>query len=373
MAALTFATSETITVEAEGIGSTVEEAVQSSLRMAISTAVGSLFRSWSSLDTSLEYREDEIIEETVFKEKILSFANAYVKDYEILEHSENDGLFTVIIKAEIKLQALEGTMLRNAMGFKTLDGAKLLAIFEANEGTDVSGGEMVSSILKDFGFPKDCWSFTESQTEIVLTTANSVQIVLSVTLATDTEKFFGFSKQLEEILDRVCGKTIIETVYTTRMEDWDNVSLSDFISDSKYRNVIRFFQSTKDGQYTFKEYFLNTSNALEKEIYDAFKQYERDFDAYAMNVSMIDGLEKEIHVVKNLRVSSSSLLLNNSTLGFARTSQKANQFILFPGIIRIVPGKMRLSNSPLEFNIELEIPRNVFEETKKIKLELVNE
>ncbi len=342
LSTILLASTEYISVEADGLGTTTEEAVNNSLRNAISTAVGSLFRSWSSLDSYFENKGDDIIEETVFKEKILSFANAYVRDYEILESSEKDGMITVKIKADIKLQTLESSILRNATGFKNIDCAKLLSIFEANSETYRNGAEMVYAILKDFGFPKDIWSFSQTQTQIISTSGEIVKIAFDVTLKPDYEKYTGFLVQLEEILDEACGKTLVETINTVKYEEWDSILLSDFIKDGKFNHVIRIFKEKNGGVYTFKQYFLNFSNDLEIEIYEAFKKYEDDFSSYSMNVTFMDSLEKEIFKIKKYQNIEFESALKKFHSRFCKNKSKCKSIHSLSGNVESRSGKTQI-------------------------------
>ncbi len=41
-------------------------------------------------------------------------------------------------------------------------------------------------------------------------------------------------------------------------------------------------------------------------------------------------------------------------------------------MLRVDPGKLRLSENKLDFKLELNVQREIFKQTKKIKLELVN-
>jgi len=363
---------EFISVEAEGIGTDIDEVMTNAMREAITTAVGAIFRAYSEMDSTFQSIGEEITEELSFKEQILTFTKAYIKDYEILEKTQEDGIITVKIKALIKLQALEGSILRIAEGFSDFNGDKLLRIYEANTTTDTNRQAMVYAILKDFGVPSDLWSVEEIQTQIISSDEEKVIIQVSSCLKPDAEKYNGFLKQLEEVLDRACAKKMIETVYSEKDDNWDKILLSDFIQDSKFRKIIRLFKEKNKNTYTFKQYFLDTTNEMEENVFEAFEEYSDDFESYSMTMILMNIKEEEIFKLTDIRVTASGLILKNDTLGMAYTSQKTRQHILFPGTIRIVPGKLNLTQQDIFFSFEVEVPRKTFTETKKIKINLTN-
>jgi len=363
---------EFITVEAEGIGTNIDEALTNAMREAITTAVGAIFRAYSQMDSSFQSIGNEITEELSFKEKILTFTKAYIKDYEVIEKSQDETIITIKIKALIKLQALEGSILRNAEGFSCFDGEKLLRIYEANTTTETNTQEIVYAVLKDFGVPRDLWTVEEIETKIISSNENNVTIKVDSCLTPDMEKYLGFLKQLEEILDMACAKKMTETLYAETDDEWDKILLSDFIRDSKFRSVIRLFKEKKGNTYTFKQYFLNTSNEMEEYVFEAFEDYCDDFDSYSLEMTLLNVKEEEIFKLTDIRITASSLILKNATLGLAFTSQTARQYILLPGTMRIVPGKLNLSQQNIRFSFEVEVPRQTFMEAKKVKINLTN-
>lgn len=363
---------EFISVKAEGIGTDIDEAMTNAMREAITTAVGAIFRAYSEMDSTFQSVGDEITEELAFKEQIMTFTKAYIKDYEVLEKAQDDGIITVKIKALIKLQALEGSILRIAEGFSDFNGDKLLRIYEANTKTDTNTQEIVYAILKDFAVPRDLWSVEEIQTHIISSDEEKVTIQVSSCLKPDVEKYNGFLKQLEEVLDRACAKKMIETVNSERDDEWNKILLSDFIQDSKFRKVIRLFKEKNKNTYTFKQYFLDTTNEMEENVFEAFEEYSDDFESYSMTMVLMNVKEEEIFKLTDIRVTASGLILKNATLGMAYTSQKARQHILFPGTVRIVPGKLNLTQQDISFSFDVEVPRKTFTETKRIKINFTN-
>lgn len=365
--------SGTIEVTVTGLGETVEIAVDSGLKQAIELAVGALIRGYSEMDSSLTVTATDIIEETKFQEKILSFSKAYIQHYEILRTTEKSGLWYVDLFCKVKQSALESTMLRNGIGVTHFSGSALLNIYERNQLTDVNAGRMVTAVFEDFSVPHGLWRVKEVKTEIAGTTAQEVELWVSVVLTPDSDKYRGFLSELEEVLKVVREKESIESVKADKQDNWRSMLLSSFFYDPKYRDVIRIFNAEKPNEMVFHNYYFLAEEPMGAEIFEALKALYQKKSSYSLQVTFFDVFQVAIHQKDHIRVTQSGMLLNNNTFGFSYSSQKGNQFYLLPGSFRSEPGKLKLSVQDLTLSFEMKMPKEVFGAATQLIVEIVKE
>jgi len=365
--------SGTIEVTVTGLGETVETAVDNGLKQAIELAVGALIRGYSEMDSSLTVTATDIIEETKFQEKILSFSKAYIQQYEILQTTENSGLWYVELFCKVKQSALESTMLRNGIGVTHFRGSELLNIYERNQLTDVNAGRMVKAVFEDFSVPHGLWRVKEVKTEIAGTTAQEVELWVSVVLTPDSDKYRGFLSELEEVLKVVREKESIESVKADKQDNWRSMLLSSFFYDSKFRDVLRIFNAEKPNEMVFHNYYFLAEEPMGAEIFEALKALYQKKSSYSLQVTFFDVFQVAIYQKDHIRVTQSGMLLNNNTFGFSYSSQKGNQFYFLPGSFRSEPGKLKLSVQDLTLSFEMEMPKEVFGAATQLIVEIVKE
>lgn len=362
---------QSIPVKVTGIGETVQLAIDNGLKQAIEVAVGMMVRSYTKMDSQLTVTATDIVEQTTFQEKILSFSKAYIQNYTVLQTTLQSGLYYAELECLVRQEALEGAMLRNGIGIRSFDGSKLLTMFEINTTTDVNAGEMILAIFEDFEVPHGLWAVSETQTEILASNSQTVNVRVKITLSPDIEKFKGFISELEEVLKQASPKSVTEKVKFDTVDIWKSMLLSSFISDTNYRNVLRIYTEAAKESLSFREYFFDDTIEMEKQVVDALQKIAVQKNSYDLQLTLYDNLNKNIFRKEHIQVSQNSLLLGKNTFGFAYTGQRGNQFFLLPGSLRIEPGKVKASLNVLTFSLELEIPRAVFAESKKIVVEIL--
>jgi len=366
-----FCTSLIYEVKVTGVGETVQIAVENGLRQAIEIAVGALIRGYSELDSNLTVTATDIIEQTAFREKIISFSKAYIERYEILDSYEKWGLRHVDLFCEVRQSALESTMLRNGIGETHFDGSQLLNIFEQNRITDINSGEMVTAVFEDFSVPCGFWEVSEVKTEMLDSTAQEVKIRVSIILSPDLEKYKGFLSELKEVLRVVCEKSVYENVKAETHSAWKSLLISSFLSDSKYPDVVRIFDQAKNNEIIFHDYYFRPYVLIEKEFIEALKNLYHKSPSYSLRLVFYNAFGEELFRKDHIRTSQSGFLLNNNAFGFSFSSQKGSQFYILPGSFRSEPGKIKLSLEDIHLSLELTASKDIFKEAVKAVVEIV--
>lgn len=364
---------EIIAIQVTGTGENVEKAVSNGLKQAVEIAVGSIIRAYSEVDETITITSTDISADIQFKEKILSFSKAYIQNYQISEYFEEDGLVYAEMNCEVRLDALEASILRNGIGMAFFEGSKLLYLFERNKLTEWNAGEMASAIFKDFSFPAGLWGVSEIKTEIKETTPESVKAEFTITVKPDEEKFRGFLSEFEELLKNICEKEITEKVKFEELSGWKTTLLSNFLYDPNYRNVIRIFSGISKNSIEFREYYLDSDTKMEKQILDSIKDFYNGKNSYSLKVLFFNQMKEKIFLIEGIKATEKNLLLSRNNFGFSSTSQKGLQYFITTGNIRIEPGKIRFSQEDLRFVIEADIPRDIFTAIEKIECRIIEE
>jgi len=131
-------------VEAVGSGLNSEDALKAAFSRAVETAVGVL------LDSKTIIENDELL-----SERILTFSNGYIESYKIVSKSEDNGLVTIRISAEVRNEKLAAKLKSLSIGgVANVDGASLAAQAITKNKAFGDARMMLDAALKDF--PASC-------------------------------------------------------------------------------------------------------------------------------------------------------------------------------------------------------------------------
>ena len=360
---------DTVEIEATGYGTTLEEATDNAIKHALELATGILVRSYSSLDSSLTIDASSVVQTEEFKENILTFSRAYIKDYEITSVSELSGMFEVAIVATIRLKALEETMLRNRIGVKSFEGDKLLALFEANTKTVENAAKLTEAILNDFDAPRGYWRIGEISTQIIGTEGENVTLEIIVELVPDIESYMGLVRELSEVLDMVASKAITQIMKAEESGDWLRVQLSDLINDQDCRYVVRIIEDISNSKISLKTYFFSSRDSIEYSLWDQLKKHVDSLDSYNFVITLTDEMRNLLFYSELKNLAQGGLLLNGAGLGLIYTGQKSNQIIFAPAPLYIEPGILKVNVQSQKLVWRLIVKKEVLEKAKIISVD----
>ncbi|HPD39506.1 MAG TPA: hypothetical protein PK411_14260 [Mesotoga infera] len=362
-------TDDTVEIVAIGYGNTLEEATDNAIKHSLELATGILVRSYSSLDSSLTIDASGLVYTEEFKENILTFSRAYIKDYEITSISELSGMVEITIIANVRLRALEATMLRNRIGVKDFQGDKLLALFEANTQTVENAAKLTESILNDFDTPKGFWRIGEITTAIVSTDDENAVLEVTVDLEPDVESFKGLINELSEILDMVASKQITQAMKLEQADSWLRVELSSLINDQDCRYVVRVLEERNDRKISLKTYFFSAKDDIEYSVWEQFKRHVDSIRSYEFLLTLKDEMGSILFSSDLKNLAQGGLLLNAPGLGMIYTGQKSNQVIIAPAPLYIEPGVLKINVQPQRLVWRITLNKELLKKAKKISVD----
>jgi len=362
-------TDDTVEIMAIGYGNTLEEATDNAIKHSLELATGILVRSYSSLDSSLTIDASGLVYTEEFKENILTFSRAYIKDYEITSISELSGMVELTIIANVRLKALEATMLRNRIGIKDFQGDKLLALFEANTQTVENAAKLTEAILNDFDTPKGFWRIGEITTSIVSTYDENAVLEVTVDLEPDVESFKGLINELSEVLDIVASKQITQTMKLEQAGSWLRVELSSLINDQDCRYVVRVLEERNDRKISLKTYFFSAKDDIEYSVWEQFKKHVDSIRSYEFLLTLKDEMGSILFNSDLKNLAQGGLLLNAPGLGMIYTGQKSNQIIIAPAPLYIEPGILKINVQPQRLVWRISINKELLKKAKRISVD----
>lgn len=195
-----------VKVKGKGSGETKAVALKAAYRDAVERAVG-LF-----VDA-----EQQMKNEDVLNDQVLTQANGYVEGYEVTKESEANGLVTIQIAARVRRTALvkklSGLMpVQNvALGGALQD---LHAQIESKEARNRDGAALVANVLKDFDPMRQLASLSLASANPVVSEKKAeggdgnVRIGYLFKLELDQKRYFDeFVPKMKQVLDQVALKS----------------------------------------------------------------------------------------------------------------------------------------------------------------------
>lgn len=180
--------SKEMVVVAEGVGKTPAKALKDAFRNSIRQVVGAVF------DAETIIKNDEII-----SDKILSYSDGFVKRYEILSESEDDGLFRKRIKATVERRSVIAKLKASNVTVKSVDGEGLFSSAVTKSEAKANATALLKKSLLDLP---------------TLLTANVVkkpeyeegrsELIVELEIAVDKQAYAAYSKRLDLLLKKIC-------------------------------------------------------------------------------------------------------------------------------------------------------------------------
>jgi len=189
------------TVVVEGVGANEEEALNNAFARSVESAVGLLVDATTIVDN------DEVI-----TEKILTFSNAYIKQYKVVKPTRKlNGITYVNISATVKVDVLAKKLTGLAiLGTRDVDGKSLAAEMSTKAKLVGDFKAMLAEATK--GFPVSCLNATVGELQVGTPDARGeVEIVVPVTVSVNEEKYRAFDQAIRQLLGAAAKKKASHT------------------------------------------------------------------------------------------------------------------------------------------------------------------
>jgi|GEM_PF-2400284 len=203
---------QTQEVIAEGVGATTDEAVKDAYRNAVRQVVGAV------VDAETLVKNDEIIDD-----KVLTYSDGFIKDYEEVDGSKNvkGGLHRIKIKAQVERRSVIAKLKAANVTVKEVDGKGLFA--EAVTQLDAEK-DAAALLQKQFeGFPQSCITATViGEPKLVSQTGETGTVKITVQIEPDLKAYKAFSGKLVSILDKLAKE---KGEFTAKYQKIEHVGL----------------------------------------------------------------------------------------------------------------------------------------------------
>ncbi len=180
---------ETVTVVADGAGSTPDEATRDAIRNAVRQVVGVL------IDSETLVKNDDLI-----SDKVIAASNGFVTKYEKLSEKKDGGLIRVRVRAVVEKGRVASRLKEAKVITTAVDGSSLAAEKMTKEDAKKNAKGLIAKQL--VGFEKLL------KAEVVGRPALDKEgtLVAQVAVGVDEERYFAKVKDLEAVLDKVAAK-----------------------------------------------------------------------------------------------------------------------------------------------------------------------
>ncbi|MDR1383563.1 MAG: hypothetical protein LBJ67_06935 [Planctomycetaceae bacterium] len=198
--------SSTEVVEAEGIGTTIDEAKRDAIQNAIQIVVGTL------VDAETRVKNEEVIE------NILTASNAYMETYKVKSSKRTDGVWNVTITATVVKRAIQQRLEKGKESATSVDGAGLLAKIDTKDISEKDGMLLFAKVLRDQKFPYSLMEATAKVTgEPEKQGDETYKISVDVTCTVNFEKYEQFRQAIEPVLEKLAISKTKEIIKTDKV------------------------------------------------------------------------------------------------------------------------------------------------------------
>lgn len=179
-------------VIATGQGTTEEEAKQSAFHNAVEQAIGVL------VDATTVVDNDKIL-----SDKVLTYSNGYIKSYKVDSSGKTNGLFSVRIAAQVKVQALSDKLQSLSISMRQkVDGSSIAGEAVTKAKRDKDGGAMLVDLFQ--GFPAKCLAIAAGSLKTeAADDKGRTDLTVPVTVTVDPERYRAFDTSLRTLLGKM--------------------------------------------------------------------------------------------------------------------------------------------------------------------------
>ena len=136
------------TVMAEGVGTTMDTALQNAAQNALTNVVGSFIDANKILEKRVQIKEGIREQTTFIRNDIKEYSQGWIKNIQVLESSSETGLFRVTAKVTIKNEAFKLFAKKLAQSEVSVDQGLFAAM-----AVDIKQGENLKKLLNDIVSP----------------------------------------------------------------------------------------------------------------------------------------------------------------------------------------------------------------------------
>lgn len=177
-----------VVAEGVGTGTSKEEAMQQAWKDAVKNALGMV------MDSTTVKKGDELVE------SITMLSRGYIEKYEVIDESEKDGSFKVILKAWIRRNLiLQGLLLERPSTY-SLDGKSLYASALTGERQLDEGVDILDEWISSFKYE----NYVLASVSDPVFRHKSGELSVRISLVFDRERYYrDFASEMSRILDYV--------------------------------------------------------------------------------------------------------------------------------------------------------------------------
>ncbi len=232
--------SVSMSVVAEGVGTSQEEALEMAFQSAVSDAVGALVTAQTLIDNG------ELVQD-----KIISHSGGFVEDYEVLEgpRSTDGGKIYMKIKASVSQTRLVSTLRENRVTVNEVSGETLAAQSFSIDLSRRTGAEAWEALWNDFLPPSKIY-VAQLKSYKLLEAGDRSRVSFVYTIKADTAYFFD---QVVTAISKVAKETCVFEVSDPFVIKFDN---STYGPDKGKTLFYRFWDFGMDHDYVDRMKFV---------------------------------------------------------------------------------------------------------------------
>jgi hypothetical protein len=183
------ATPDSLVEEAEGSGTTGDEAIRDALRNVIRKAVGVL------VDGEVLVKNEDVI-----SDKVLTYSDGFVTSYKELSRSQQDGLVRVQIRAHVEQRKLLADLHSAGVKLGPVDGQGLVASAITRKEAQDTGAALLGKMLGDL---PNLLTAEVRPVNALDYDADTQLLNLSISVRVDREKYVGWADSFSAALNRI--------------------------------------------------------------------------------------------------------------------------------------------------------------------------
>jgi hypothetical protein len=198
-------------VWSEGVGSTEEEARKEALRQAVAKVVGTLV-----------VAGEEVKNDTLIDQKILTYTDGYVERYDTLKTTpEPGGRYRVKIHAWVRAGKLTKALADNAIQVREIDARSLQGKSETIAEQSKSASDLVMNLFD--GFPEKVLTAEPLEPQVIKSEGALTTFEIPVRIRLDANRWAAWVAEARRILDPISTKKGSER-WNLRSKGWASLA-----------------------------------------------------------------------------------------------------------------------------------------------------
>jgi len=364
---IVFASENVQEITVSGIGASIDEAIKNGLNHAVIQAVGSILKSEITLSSTSMTDNEQMTFEEAYYENIAIYTKGFIEDYEVVDMSQEEGLWTVELCVLVNYEPLKDYINQSELTILELDGEKIARIIEVNQEQNADFDALVKQIVGQMDFLKSGFQVNHLSFEIASYANDYVELNVDAELGQREDYLEFFTNNFNDVFSNIehqLGKKSIQSqkslnslvIYFSEIEQLDG-----------YSPVIHVLSKVEETRLLFESYYLQEEDVnttlFNKQLSEIIKN-----QVCSISVQFLDEAGRIIHKSEEKMVSNQGNFLSPQTLGAAYTNQQGGHFFFCPAILTIQSGSMKLNFEPLRFSWKIRIKTEDFLNIKNLEL-----